>query len=119
MQCGAKKRLGLKMLPYLRANDNTFLSYNNVSITKAENKQLGPVKDDTFKASVVHDGNFLEDYFQRGSGVFCLLGPDSWRAEAVLCGLPVHRRFRKVEGVGGSFGHQLFVIAEEDSVSCR
>lgn len=66
----AKKRLGIKMLPYIRANDNAFLSFNNISITKAENKQNDLVKDDTFKASVANDGYVPEDYFKQGTGVF-------------------------------------------------
>jgi hypothetical protein len=66
----AKKRLGLTMLPYLRANDNAFLSYNGVSITKAENKQKDLVKEDIFKVSVNNDGYVPEDYFKQGTGVF-------------------------------------------------
>jgi hypothetical protein len=66
----AKKRLGLTMLPYLRANDNAFLSYNGVSITKAENKQKDLVKEDVFKVSVANDGYVPEDYFKQGTGVF-------------------------------------------------
>ncbi|KAJ3505377.1 hypothetical protein NLJ89_g7452 [Agrocybe chaxingu] len=66
----AKKRLGITMLPYLRANDNAFLSYNRVSITKAENKQKDLVKEDVFKVSVKNDGYVPEDYFEQGTGVF-------------------------------------------------
>ena len=68
----AKKRLGLTMLPYIRANDNAFLSYNGISITKAENKQKDLVKEDVFKVSVGNDsdGYVPEDYFKQGTEVF-------------------------------------------------
>lgn len=69
----AKKRLGIKMLPYLRSNPeavNAFLSYNLISITKAENKKHDLVKDDVFKVSVANDGYVPDDYFKAGSGVF-------------------------------------------------
>ena len=66
----AKKRLGLTMLPYLRANDNAFLSYNGNSITKVENKKKDLVKEDVFKVSVANDGLVPEDYFKQGTGVF-------------------------------------------------
>jgi hypothetical protein len=65
----AKKRLGLKMLPYLRANDNAFLSYNGVSVTKAKYKK-DDIEEDIFKVSVPHGGYVPEEYFKQGTGVF-------------------------------------------------
>jgi hypothetical protein len=66
----AKKCLGFTMLPYIRVNDNTFLSYNNISITKAENNQKDLVKEDIFMVSVSNNGYVPEDYFKQGIRVF-------------------------------------------------
>jgi len=61
----AKKRLDLKMLPCLQcANDNAFLTYNNISITKAENKQHNHVQDDTSRPASSMKALVPEDYFR-------------------------------------------------------
>ena len=66
----AQKRLGLKMLPYIRANENAFLSFNKVSVTQAKNKQNNLTKEDTFNVSVNSNGNVPETYFKDGPDVF-------------------------------------------------
>jgi hypothetical protein len=66
----AKRRLGLTMLPYVRSNDNTFLSYNGINITQAENKQKIIDKEDVFRVSEKNGGHIPEDYFQQGVSVF-------------------------------------------------
>ena len=67
----ANKRLGLKMLPYLRANDNAFLSYNGITITKAVNNEKGLSNEDVFNVSIGNGGNVPEEYSKQGTGVFC------------------------------------------------
>ncbi|KXN82680.1 hypothetical protein AN958_02304 [Leucoagaricus sp. SymC.cos] len=64
----ATKCLGITMLGYVHDNDNTFLSYNKTSITRAKNGQKNPVKEDFFKVSISNDGFVPNDYFQKGSG---------------------------------------------------
>ena len=66
----AQDRLGLKMLPYIRANDNAFLSYNNNSVTQAKNKDNNLTKEDTFNVSVNNHGDVPEAYFKDGADVF-------------------------------------------------
>lgn len=66
----AKKRLGITMLPYLRANDNAFLSFNGISVTKERAKQGNLVKEDIFMVTEKNDGNVPEDEFKKGSGYF-------------------------------------------------
>ncbi|KAF8636250.1 hypothetical protein AX16_011020 [Volvariella volvacea WC 439] len=65
----AEKRLGITMLPYLRKQDNAFLSYNKISITKAQNNGFKP-GDDVFKVSVQNDGYVPQEWLERGSGYF-------------------------------------------------
>jgi hypothetical protein len=64
----ARNRLGLTMLPYLRANDNAFLSYNGISVTKAEYNTN--YKKDIFKVSVRNGGDVPQKYFKNGTGFF-------------------------------------------------
>ena len=66
----AKKRLGLTMLPYIRSNDSAFLSFNGISVTKAENKQKGLVKEDVFKFGDNNAGQVPDEFIKQGSGVF-------------------------------------------------
>ncbi|KAG5643876.1 hypothetical protein DXG03_009506 [Asterophora parasitica] len=67
----ARNRLGLKdkMLPYLRANDNAFLHFNGVTVTKALNKAT-PLKADIFNQGQSKDGPVPDQYIAQGSGVF-------------------------------------------------
>ncbi|KAF8074658.1 L-amino acid oxidase [Lyophyllum atratum] len=67
----ARNRLGLKdkMLKYLRANDNAFLHYNGITVTKALNNAT-PAAADIFKASKTRDGYVPDKYVTEGSGVF-------------------------------------------------
>jgi hypothetical protein len=64
----AKKRLGLKgkLLPYRRANENTFKCYNNIPLTIKE------IKEGTynFNFSVANNGSIPEDVIAIGSGYF-------------------------------------------------
>ena len=48
------------MPPYIRANENAFLSYNKVSVTQAENKQKNFTKEDMFDVSVNSNGDVPE-----------------------------------------------------------
>ena len=67
----ARNRLDLtsKMLPYIRGNDATFLSYNGISVTKAKNNSV-QASDDIFKFSVTNDGHIPDTYVAEGPGVF-------------------------------------------------
>jgi hypothetical protein len=64
----AKKRLGLKgkLLPYRRANKNTFKCYNNIPLTIKEIKE----GTDNFNFSVANNGSIPEDVIALGSGYF-------------------------------------------------
>ncbi|KAF8636268.1 hypothetical protein AX16_011038 [Volvariella volvacea WC 439] len=64
-----EKRLGIAMIPYLRKQDNAFLSYNNISITKAESCGFKP-GEDIFKVSLHKDGYVPQEWLERGSGYF-------------------------------------------------
>lgn len=74
----ARNRLGLtaKMLPYIRANENAFLSYNGISVTKKKNAETPPA-DDIFRVSVQNDGNVPNEFVKEGTGAFWTeaLGP--------------------------------------------
>ncbi|KAG5637252.1 hypothetical protein H0H81_005251 [Sphagnurus paluster] len=67
----ARNRLGLqdKMLPYIRGNDNAFLHYNGISVTKAKVKATANSVD-LFKFSQSSDGNIPDSYIAAGSGAF-------------------------------------------------
>lgn len=65
----AEKRLGLTLLPYLRANDNAFKCYNNISYTIKEINDAGKGTD-LFKASVANGGSIPNDVVAKGSGYF-------------------------------------------------
>ena len=60
--------LSLQMLPYLRANDNAFLSYNGRSFTKSTvNSNAGY---DTFGVSKTNGGCVPDEWVQKGPGEF-------------------------------------------------
>ncbi|GLB43333.1 putative flavin containing amine oxidoreductase [Lyophyllum shimeji] len=67
----AKNRLGLKdkMLPYLRANDNAFLCYNGISVTKEEEAKA-PKDADIFRSSESKQGFVPDKYVAQGTRVF-------------------------------------------------
>lgn len=66
-----RNRLALtsKMLPYIRANDSTFLSYNGISVTKGKNNSVQSAHD-IFKFSEENDGHVPDKYVAEGPGVF-------------------------------------------------
>jgi len=66
----AQKCLGLKMLPYIRVNENAFLSFNNFSVIQAANKKNNLIQEDMFKVSVTSNGDVPETYFKDGVDVF-------------------------------------------------
>ncbi|KAG5650548.1 hypothetical protein H0H81_011863 [Sphagnurus paluster] len=67
----ARNRLGLqdKMLPYIRGNDNAFMHFNGISMTKAQVKSTANSAD-LFKFSQSNDGNVPDSYVAAGSDVF-------------------------------------------------
>ncbi|EAU89602.1 L-amino acid oxidase [Coprinopsis cinerea okayama7 len=66
----AQKRLGIKMLPYLRSNDNAFMCFNGITVTKKRNNEANLVKEDIFKVTEANDGQIPEDEFRKGSSYF-------------------------------------------------
>ncbi|KAJ7835830.1 hypothetical protein B0H14DRAFT_2363187, partial [Mycena olivaceomarginata] len=55
-------------IPYIRANDNTFFCYNDITVTRAVNAET-PKADNIFKASEANGGNVPQEYAAKGSSV--------------------------------------------------
>ncbi|EKM59015.1 uncharacterized protein PHACADRAFT_136177 [Phanerochaete carnosa HHB-10118-sp] len=54
-------------IPYLRRNENTFLSYNNITVTRAEDQTQRKSDPDVFKVSVSKGGNVPDTFIAKGS----------------------------------------------------
>lgn len=89
------EKLGITMIKYIRGNDNAFLSYNQISVTKTQNNQAKLAKDDNFKVSVKNDGTIPEEYIKKGSGYFWDVILDELRQNFVT--LPFDEAFEKLK----------------------
>lgn len=67
----ARNRLGLadKMLQFRQANENAYLSYNGITVTRKKNDTT-PSSADIFKVSVTNGGNIPDKYVAEGTEAF-------------------------------------------------
>ncbi|RDB23899.1 hypothetical protein Hypma_008897 [Hypsizygus marmoreus] len=97
----ARNRLGLKdqMLSYIRGNDNAFLCYNGIAVTKATFATESKQGADTFKASQSNDGTVPDEYVAKGSGYFWDVILDELRQ--LFVDNPFDVAFKKLQDLDG------------------